>query len=95
MPTAVRLAELARELGRVDRDWAILAEGNCSMLSADGRVTVKASGVEGPGVRRPSLLCNSRGDRPDLVAVKRAPTLAGALLLRGSRRPSIEHASGS
>lgn len=46
MAAAVRLAELALEFGRVDRDWAILAEGNCSMLSADGRVTVKASGVE-------------------------------------------------
>lgn len=47
LPTTTNeLARLARELGRADRDWAILAEGNCSSLSTDGVVCVKASGVE-------------------------------------------------
>ena len=41
-----RMATLARELGRRDRDWAILAEGNCSTIAADGIVHVKASGAE-------------------------------------------------
>lgn len=40
------LADLARELGRADRSWAILAEGNCSALTDDGVVHVKASGAE-------------------------------------------------
>ena len=41
-----RLAALARELGRSDREWAILAEGNCSLLTVSGDVHVKASGAE-------------------------------------------------
>ncbi|WP_426592654.1 class II aldolase/adducin family protein [Cellulomonas sp. McL0617] len=40
-----RLTTLAHELGRVDREWAILAEGNCSMLTDAGVVRVKASGA--------------------------------------------------
>lgn len=41
-----RLAALAGELGRSDREWAILAEGNCSLLTESGDVHVKASGAE-------------------------------------------------
>lgn len=43
---AERLAALARELGRPDRDWAILAEGNCSLLTTGNDLHVKASGAE-------------------------------------------------
>ncbi|MEO7350092.1 MAG: class II aldolase/adducin family protein [Terrimesophilobacter sp.] len=43
---AERLSLLARELGRMDREWAILAEGNCSLLTENLEVHVKASGAE-------------------------------------------------
>ena len=43
---STELATLARELGDRNRDWAILAEGNCSLLTTEGIVCVKASGVE-------------------------------------------------
>lgn len=39
------IAELSRELGRPDRNWAILAEGNTSISLGDGQMLVKASGV--------------------------------------------------
>ncbi len=39
------MAQLARELGRSDRGWAVLAEGNCSTLLPGGEAfLVKASG---------------------------------------------------
>ncbi|SDZ16795.1 class II aldolase/adducin family protein [Herbiconiux ginsengi] len=39
------LVELSRQLGRPDRRWAVLAEGNASVTLGDGRMRVKASGV--------------------------------------------------
>jgi rhamnose utilization protein RhaD (predicted bifunctional aldolase and dehydrogenase) len=39
------LVELSRELGRPDRAWAVLAEGNTSVALGDGRMLVKASGA--------------------------------------------------
>ncbi|MBF4573087.1 class II aldolase/adducin family protein [Herbiconiux sp. VKM Ac-1786] len=39
------LVELSRELGRPDRAWAVLAEGNTSLALGDGRMLVKASGA--------------------------------------------------
>lgn len=39
------VAALSRELGRPDRDWALLAEGNTSIALGDGRMLVKASGA--------------------------------------------------
>ncbi|MCS5713616.1 class II aldolase/adducin family protein [Herbiconiux sp. CPCC 205716] len=39
------LVELSRELGRPDRRWAVLAEGNTSIALGDGRMLVKASGA--------------------------------------------------
>ncbi|NQX33210.1 class II aldolase/adducin family protein [Herbiconiux sp. VKM Ac-2851] len=41
----VALVELSRELGRPDRAWAVLAEGNTSVALGDGRMLVKASGA--------------------------------------------------
>jgi rhamnose utilization protein RhaD (predicted bifunctional aldolase and dehydrogenase) len=39
------LVELSRQLGRPDRRWAVLAEGNTSVALGDGRMLVKASGA--------------------------------------------------
>lgn len=43
--TLESITTLSRELGRADRDWAVLAEGNTSVASSDGAMLVKASGV--------------------------------------------------
>jgi rhamnose utilization protein RhaD (predicted bifunctional aldolase and dehydrogenase) len=47
MATATResIIALSRELGRADRDWALLAEGNTSVATSDGAMLVKASGA--------------------------------------------------
>jgi len=96
MAAAVRLAELALELGRVDRDWAILAEGNCSMLSADGRVTVKASGVE-MGRASPDGFVEvalaellALIDDPKAGDAEVAATFDAIALRSGGSRPSVE-----
>ncbi|MGO4681454.1 class II aldolase/adducin family protein [Microbacterium sp. 2MCAF23] len=43
--TAGAPVRLAQELGRPDREWAILAEGNCSEAIDDARAWVKVSGT--------------------------------------------------
>lgn len=42
---APEMTRLARELGRADRGWVVLAEGNCSTLVDDDTFLVKASGA--------------------------------------------------
>lgn len=39
------IAEFSRDLGRPDREWALLTEGNTSIALGDKRMLVKASGV--------------------------------------------------
>lgn len=59
------LVELSRELGRPERDWVILGEGNTSAALDAGRFLVKASGSElGSATAR------------NFVAVHAAPVLA-------------------
>lgn len=41
---AQQLTQLARELGRSDRGWVVLAEGNCSTMVGDDTFLVKTSG---------------------------------------------------
>lgn len=60
-----RLVELSRELGRPDRAWAVLAEGNTSVAVDEGRMLVKASGAS-MAVAEPA----------DFVAVRLADVLA-------------------
>ncbi|MGD8166618.1 class II aldolase/adducin family protein [Herbiconiux sp. P16] len=43
--TTTALVELSRQLGRPDRRWAVLAEGNTSVTLGGGRMLVKASGA--------------------------------------------------
>lgn len=88
------IAALSRELGRPDRDWAILAEGNTSMALPDGRMLVKASGVSmetaSPedfltlGIDETLQLVDSPGGGDDEV---RALFDAAAV---SQRRPSVE-----
>lgn len=64
-----RLADFSRELGRADRAWALLAEGNTSILLPDGddgrqAMLVKASGAS---------LAEARPD--DFVRLELAPVL--------------------
>jgi rhamnose utilization protein RhaD (predicted bifunctional aldolase and dehydrogenase) len=97
--TAVRLQALtilARELGRGDREWAILAEGNCSSLSADGVVSVKASGVEMARAEDIDFVDVPLADLLALIDNPRAGddevrTLFDAVAERfAGRRPSVE-----
>lgn len=90
-----RLAALARELGREDREWAILAEGNCSSLGEDGTVLVKASGAwmstatpeDFAAVSLEALLALIDDEDAGDAEVARLFDEVAAL---GSRRPSVE-----
>ncbi|MGK9148958.1 class II aldolase/adducin family protein [Plantibacter flavus] len=100
-PERARLVEFSRELGRVDRAWALLAEGNTSLLlpTAAGdpvAMLVKASGASmaratpGDFVRlelRPvlDLVDGAGGGDAEVDAVFDAAARAG-----GGRRPSVE-----
>jgi rhamnose utilization protein RhaD (predicted bifunctional aldolase and dehydrogenase) len=88
------IAALSRELGRPDRDWALLAEGNASVALADGRMLVKASGVAmatasaedfvSLGIRETLHLVDSAGGGDEEVsALFDAAEVAGM-------RPSVE-----
>jgi len=99
-----RLVDLSRELGRPDRAWALLAEGNTSLVLPDASDTapgpramlVKASGAS-----------MARATPDDFVRLDLAPVLAlvdgegggdadvtelfdAAALAGGGRRPSVE-----
>lgn len=96
MPAPGALAALARELGREDRQWAILAEGNCSALTADGTVRVKASGTsmrtasadDFVDVRLADLLALI--DDPDAADENVRALFEAAAARSGGRRPSVE-----
>lgn len=91
-----QLAELARQLGRADRDWAILAEGNVSSLSDGRTVKVKASGAWMSSATADDI---TEVGLSDLLALIDDPTAGDADVARvfdaaaarsGGRRPSVE-----
>lgn len=95
-PGSAQLADLARELGRSDRDWAILAEGNCSASTANQVVLVKASGVEMHRAVPADFVEVSRPDLLELIDDAAACDDDVAALfdavakLHHGRRPSVE-----
>ncbi|WP_291056734.1 class II aldolase/adducin family protein [Herbiconiux sp.] len=70
-----QLVELSRELGRPDRAWAVLAEGNTSVAVDEGRMLVKASGAS-MAVAEPADFVPVRV--ADVLALVDAPDSAGA-----------------
>lgn len=91
-----RLAALSRELGREERQLAVLGEGNTSAALGDGSFWVKASGASlgtlGPAglvrVRSAPLLAMLERPDPGEVAVETA--LLAARVEPGHRKPSVE-----
>jgi rhamnose utilization protein RhaD (predicted bifunctional aldolase and dehydrogenase) len=90
------LLTLARELGRPDREWAILAEGNCSSITSDGVVRVKASGAEMGQAGCDDFVNVALADLLSLIDDPRAGDAEVAALFdgvaarSGGRRPSVE-----
>lgn len=90
------LIELSHELGREDRGWAILGEGNTSAKIDDETFLVKASGSylstidEGgfSAVRLQPVLDLLDADDVDDAGVKQG--LSDALVDSGGKRPSVE-----
>jgi rhamnose utilization protein RhaD (predicted bifunctional aldolase and dehydrogenase) len=91
-----QLAELARQLGRADRDWAILAEGNVASLNGGSTVTVKASGAS---MSRATVEDMTQVELSELLALIDDPEAGDADVARvfdaaaaraGGRRPSVE-----
>ncbi|WP_440708996.1 class II aldolase/adducin family protein [Herbiconiux sp. YIM B11900] len=99
-----QLVELSRELGRPDRAWAVLAEGNTSVAVDGGRMLVKASGasmaVAEPGDFVPVRVADVLAlvDAPESDGGATAADAAGDEAVRalfaaastGGRRPSVE-----
>jgi rhamnose utilization protein RhaD (predicted bifunctional aldolase and dehydrogenase) len=46
LATLLALVEMSNEIGRPERDFVILGEGNTSAAAGDGTFWVKASGTE-------------------------------------------------
>lgn len=94
--TLTELVALSRRIGRPERDYVILAEGNTSALLADGTFLVKASGARLDGIggvdfvrlRLAPLLEAVQDDRPRDVGALLAE--AWAEPSPGSGTPSIE-----
>jgi len=96
--TTVRdsLIALSRDIGRPERELAILGEGNTSADAGDGTFWVKASGsrlalIDAAGfsqVRTAALLALL--DAPHLSDAQVAAGLRGALVDPGARKPSVE-----
>ncbi|MCS5720071.1 FGGY-family carbohydrate kinase [Herbiconiux sp. CPCC 205763] len=96
------LVDLSRQLGRPDRRWAVLAEGNTSVALGDGRMLVKASGasmaiaeasdfVEMDGVEVLRLVDAPAGGASSSAAHDDDAVRAlFAVAARGARRPSVE-----
>ena len=94
---AREMAELARELGRPDRGWAVLAEGNCSTLLPDDAFLVKASGAwmgtatEADFVEVSLTELHRLIDDPDAGDAEVAACFADAAARHpDGRRPSVE-----
>ena len=93
---SAELLELTRDLGRVERDLVILAEGNTSQRLEDGRVVVKASGARMRDVDADDFVTVDVEPLMALVADPAATQadLTAALLATGAggqqRRGSIE-----
>jgi len=95
-PEIAALLELSHELGREDRQLAILGEGNTSARLEGGRFAVKASGARLATLAEPDVtLCNTapllalldRKTMPD-AAVEKA--LLEARVDPAAKKPSIE-----
>ena len=91
-----RLALLANELGRSDRDWTILAEGNCSARLDDDLFFVKASGVRMSAAEPDGFVPLSIRtilnlvDDPDISDVQVQEYFSSVASEFGGRRPSVE-----
>jgi rhamnose utilization protein RhaD (predicted bifunctional aldolase and dehydrogenase) len=95
-PTLTELIQLAHELGREDRQLAILGEGNLSANCGDGTFWVKASGSQ-MGTITPAGFSRVRFtdilelmDRPELDDAQVEAGLKAALTDVAMRRPSVE-----
>lgn len=90
------LVGLSRELGREDRDLAILGEGNTSMLLPEGRFAVKASGARLADLSASDLtLCDRTRllgllDQKHMTDAQVGDALLAARVDPAGKRPSIE-----
>ncbi len=95
---ADRLAEiiaLSRELGRPDRSWALLAEGNTSVAVGEDAMLVKASGAEMATAGAADFVLVRLADYDALLADEAAgdedvARVFAAAVGWGSGRPSVE-----
>jgi len=93
---AERLAQLAREVGREDRNLAILGEGNVSADLGDGTFYVKASGCEmrtldSGGLTRVRMdAIFAALERPDMSDAEVRSSLEGARVDAAAKLPSVE-----
>lgn len=96
MTPAEELVQLSRELGREDRQLAILGEGNTSCDLGDGTFLVKASGTSlgtltTGGLSRVShAKVDALLDRADLTEQEIEDGLVGCLADPAHRKPSVE-----
>jgi len=90
------LIALSRDIGRPERDLAILGEGNTSADAGDGTFWVKASGsqlatIDAGGFSRVRLASvMNLLDTPRLSDEQVAAGLRGALVDPAARKPSVE-----
>src|SRR5215213_4403566 len=91
-----RLIALSRDIGRPERDLAILGEGNTSADAGDGTFWVKASGsqlalIDAGGFSRVRLAAMLELlDVPQLIDTQVAAGLRAALVDPAARKPSVE-----
>ena len=92
------LVALSRELGREDRELAILGEGNTSQLLEDGRFAVKASGASLATLTAEDLTVCDRTrllgllDQKHLSDAQVNEALLASRVDAAARKPSIETA---
>jgi rhamnose utilization protein RhaD (predicted bifunctional aldolase and dehydrogenase) len=90
------LIDLSRELGRPERELAILGEGNTSASVGDGTFWVKASGSQLAGISADGFSQVRLApvlellDAPSLTDDQVSAGLRAALLDPAARRPSVE-----
>lgn len=95
-PVLDELVTLSRELGRDDRQLAILGEGNTSALLAEGRLAVKASGASLAQLDASWLTACHQAPLVDLLDQKHLTdgqvneALLASRVDPASRKPSIE-----
>lgn len=94
--TAESITALSRELGRADRDWALLAEGNTSVAVGNGLMLVKASGASMGTAQREDFVLAEIEAILELVDTAvggdaEVSALFDAIAARsGGKRPSVE-----